>query len=611
MGNAEAHIADLSTRIEQATANSARLSTEIKVLEAEAAKNQEALDQATAIRQQQLADFNSEEKGLLESLQALKAAIVVLSKHHEGEFLQLPHTHILSVAATIQHELQSHAAFLQGVLTPSQRQAAAAFAQAPEDYFGADPTFKQSYAPQSGEIFGILRQMKETFESNLSTAQKEELANQKSYEDLKAAKEKEIAAGKEQIETKTEELADTDQKNAQAKRDLEDTKATLSADEQFLMMLKEKCQMTDQEWEERKNTRSMEMKAISQAIAILSSDDAHDTFTRTFNPAASFVQRGSAAHSKLRGQVAAALSKVAKRAHSPRLAALAVRVRLDAFTKVKKAIDDMVTQLLKEKDDEVKHRDFCIDEDHSIELQTEAKEREKMDAVAEIDSITGTLNQLTNSIEQLKGEIVEMETQMKRAGEDRDKENKEFQAAVTDQRETQTLLAEAQHALEAFYSKALLQQPKSAGPPPPPGFEAYKKNEAGAGVMGLIQQIINDAKALEAACIRSEQDAQKAYEGFVQDTRTAIDLRKRDITEKTVIKAKAEGELVAATNNKDAVLLELEHLANSNTELKQNCDFIVKNFEVRQTARDEEVEALRQAKAILSGSDFNAFLQAA
>merc|ERR1711866_25288 len=105
-----------------------------------------------------------------------------------------------------------------GVLTHSERKAANAFIQAPEDYFDASPTFKQSYAPQSGEIFGILRQMKETFEANLSDAQKEEMANQKAYEDLKAAKEAEIAAGQAQIDTKTQELADTDEKLAQAKK---------------------------------------------------------------------------------------------------------------------------------------------------------------------------------------------------------------------------------------------------------------------------------------------------------------------------------------------------------------------------------------------------------
>merc|ERR1719515_642051 len=171
IAEAEARIADLTSKIEELTASSARLGTEIKNLEKEVAANQAALDQATSIRQKQLAEFNAEEKDLLESISALKAAIVVLSKHHS--LIQVPHSHLLGVAATIQHELQKHSALLQGVLTHTQRREIDSFAQAPEDYFDASPTFKQSYAPQSGQIFGILKQMKETFESNLSASQKE------------------------------------------------------------------------------------------------------------------------------------------------------------------------------------------------------------------------------------------------------------------------------------------------------------------------------------------------------------------------------------------------------------------------------------------------------
>merc|ERR1712072_1530965 len=283
IADAEARISDLTTKIEEFTASSARLNTEIKNLEKEVAENQAALDKATAIRQKQLAEFNEEEKDLLESISALKSAVTVLSKHNS--LIQMPRSHIVGVAATVQNEMQKHASLLSGVLTHSQRKMMSSFVQAPEDYFDAEPTFKQSYAPQSGEIFGILKQMKETFETNLSSSQKEEMANQKAYEDLKAAKEDEIKAGQDQIDSKTQELADTDEKNAQAKEDIEDTKKSLAADEEFLLMLKEKCSMTDAEWEERQKTRQLEMEAVSKALAVLSTDDAHDLFTRTFNPA--------------------------------------------------------------------------------------------------------------------------------------------------------------------------------------------------------------------------------------------------------------------------------------------------------------------------------------
>jgi len=574
------------------------------------AKNQEALDKATAIREKQLAEFNEEEKDLLESISALKAAVTVLSKHQGGAFLQLPQNRILGVAATIQHEMQKHAALLQGVITPSQKRAAASFIQAPQDYFDAKPTFKQSYAPQSGEIFGILTQMLETFEANLSQSQKEEQENQKAYEDLKAAKEAEIAAGQEQIEKKTAELADTDEKNAQAKEDIEDTKKSLSADEEFLMMLKEKCSMTDKEWEERQKTRQLEMEAVSKALAVLSGDDAHDLFTRTFNPAFMQVDR----QDSRRAQASKLLSDVAKKTNNPKLSNLAYRVRLDAFTRVKKAIDDMVAQLLKEKEDEIKHKDFCVDEFNTNQLQTEKKEREKKDLIAKIEDLELTIKTLDDEIKKLKAEIAEMQVQMKRAGEDREKENKEFQTTVADQRATQKLLKAALTVLQDFYGKkaAFMQQHKQpAGPPPPPGFEEYKKNAASGGVMKMIEQIISDAKAMEAEAIRSEEDAQKAYEDFVKETNASIETKSKEIVNKSELKAKAETDLVETKEAKEAVMLELEQLSNYNAELHQSCDFVMKNFDIRQTARDEEIEALKQAKAILSGAKFEEFLQSA
>jgi len=610
IADAEARIEDLTTSIEELTAASARLNAEIKNLEKEIAANQAALDKATALRTKELAEFNAEEKDMLQSISALKSAVVVLSKHHGGAAL-LQNVQ-MQVATTIQHELHKHSALLEGVLTRSQKRIATTFVQAPEDYFDAEPTFKQSYAPASGEIFGILKQMKETFESNLSQSQKDELANQKAFEDLKAAKEEEIAAAQAQVDTKTQELATTDEKLAQSKQDIEDTRASLAADEAFLMNLKETCQMTDQEWEERQKSRQLEIEGVSKALAILSSDDAHDLFTKTFNP--SLLQKQNSQHSQRQAAASKLLSDAAKRLGSPRLTALAVKVRLDAFTRVKKAIDDMVAQLLKEKEDEIKHKDYCVEGFNENTKITERKERDKKDLIAKIEDLTMTIDELAKAIETLKAEIAEMQVQMKRAGEDREKENKEFQMTVADQRATQKLLAQALGVLKGVYDKkakaALLQQGQEpAGPPPPPGFKSYKKNAAAGGVMGMIQQIINDAKAMEAEAIKSEEDAQKAYEDFVKDTNDSIEEKSKDIVNKSELKAKAEADKTEAEEAKENVMLELEQLSNEAADLHKACDFVIKNFEIRQTGRDEEIEALKQAKAILSGAKFSEFLQ--
>jgi len=596
IGDAESKIEQLTTAIEDLTAGSSRLTTEVKNLEKEVAKNQEALDQATEIRQKELAEFNAEEKDLLGSIGALKSAVTVLSKHNSASLLQIGS--MSAITSGVQSALTMHADLLKGVFTHKQRRAVAAFLQS-----GA------GYAPQSGEIFGILKQMKETFEANLAQTQKDEGTNQKAYEDLKAAKEEEIKAGQEQIDSKTQELASTDEKLAESKEDLEDTQNSLAADEEFLAMLKEKCSGTDAEWEERQKTRQLEMEACSKALAVLSSDDAHDLFTKTFNPA--FVQTSMT--SERRSKAAAVLTRAAEKVQSPRLAAIAMHVRLDAFEKVKTAIDDMVAALLKEKADEIKHKDFCVEEFNTNQLQTEEKEREKSDLISKIEDLEMTIKTLSADIDRLKSEIKESQVQMKRAGEDREKQNKEFQQTVADQRATQKLLNAALEILKGFYEKkaaALLQQ-EPAGPPPPPGFKDYKKNAASGGVMGMIQEIINDAKAMEAEAIRSEEDAQKAYEDFVKETNASIEAKSKEMINKTEEKAKAEADLTESNESKENALLELEQLSNYNAELHQSCDFVMKNFEIRQTARDEEIDALKQAKAILSGAKFSEFLQMA
>merc|ERR1719355_350868 len=114
---------------------------------------------------------------------------------------------------------------------------------------------------------------------------------------------------------------------------------------------------------------------------------------------------------------------------------------------------------------------------------------------------------------------------------------------------------------------------------------------------------------MEAEAIQGEEDAQKAYEDFVKDTNASIEEKSKDIVNKSELKAKAEADKTEAEEEKENVIIELEQLSNENADLHKACDFVMKNFEIRQTARDEEIEALKQVKAILSGAKFDAFLQ--
>jgi len=445
--------------------------------------------------------------------------------------------------------------------------------------------------------------MKETFETNLAQTQKEEEQGSGDYENLKATKEAELTASADQLELKTQELATTDEKLANSKQELEDTEATKEADEKFLASLKEQCAAMDAEWEARQKTRAEELEAVSKAMEVLSGDEAHDLFTKTFN----FVQKKEGSrHSKRREMASKLLAAVAKKTNNPRLVTLALQIRLDAFTKVKAAIDEMITDLMKQQADEVKLKDYCVESLNVNQRNTEDKERTRKGLEATIDDLTMTIDELKTSIAALKAEIKEMQFQMKRAGEDREKENVEFQTTVADQRATQKLLNQALEVLKGFYDKKakLLQQPA-----PPPGFKSYQKNESAGGVMGMIQQIINDAKSVENEAITAEADAQKAYETFVKDTNASIEDKTKDMINKSEELAKAEEELIKSKETLDKTMLDLEGLAQESADLHGECDYTLKNFEIRQSSRMQEIEALKQVKAILSGAKFSGFLQ--
>merc|ERR550537_1976137 len=114
---------------------------------------------------------------------------------------------------------------------------------------------------------------------------------------------------------------------------------------------------------------------------------------------------------------------------------------------------------------------------------------------------------------------------------------------------------------------------------------------------------------MEAEAIHAESDAQQAYENLAKDTNDAVDEMVRSIVSKTEFKSQCESDKVETEQSRDSSISTLEELASENTALHADCDYTLKNFDLRQGARGQEIEALKQAKMILSGASFSALLQ--
>merc|ERR1719375_713397 len=147
-----------------------------------------------------------------------------------------------------------------------------------------------SNAPASGEIVGILKQMKDTMEKDLEEFTAQEDSAQQDFEGLKAAKEKEIATLTQAIEEKTKRTGEVAVEIVELKEDLEDTQEDLAKDQKFLADLEKNCVIKKKEWEEIKKMRSEELLAISDTIKILNDDDALELFKKTAASSASLLQ---------------------------------------------------------------------------------------------------------------------------------------------------------------------------------------------------------------------------------------------------------------------------------------------------------------------------------
>lgn len=213
--DAQKKIAALEAAIAEYLAKMEELKTKLASTKDAYNKNWDALNKAKALRMKEQQEFHDDETGMLDAIQACKQAIVVLSKHHP-ELVQMK-----KVANGLR---QLRPQLISDSLTDFQQKSLKTFLQHVDKATEMSGSFLerghmgvpgfQSYAPQSGQIFGILKQLQEDFEKNLSQTQKDEMAAQEAFANLKSAKEDEMAAQKKAIATMEADLADNMEKHA-------------------------------------------------------------------------------------------------------------------------------------------------------------------------------------------------------------------------------------------------------------------------------------------------------------------------------------------------------------------------------------------------------------
>jgi len=548
-------IKELEGKVSSLSALGSRLVIEVKNTEADIKKAEEGMDEAMMLRKKEVAKFQEEEKDQLNNVNAVHSAQSTIGA---GSFLQKPDALSQKLKALYDRSGDKLSTESSAKLT----------------------NFLQN--PGTGEIEGVMQGLESDFSAELKHVREEEAKHKTDYETLMKAKREEIDAMKIQVASKKEQQSTADEDRVQAKQDIKDLNEEVGAAAALAKEVKEKCFGKEKEWEQRQKTRASETEAVVKAIEVLSNDDAKDVFSKTMNPAFLQLSEGVASEDVRRANAAAVLSEAGKK--DSRLATLALEAKLDGFELVKEKVDLMGAALKKEQADEVRKKEYCLEELNENRMDTEKKQRSDEVLTAKQDQLKMKLADAVEQMKALETDIAEMKKQQKLSAQNREKENAEFQRVVQEQRQTQDLLKKALTVLGEFYNKpALIQVPSS-------------------GVMLMLQQLIADAKEMETESVYAERESQQDYEAFGKDTTASIETKSKAMTDKAEEKAKAESNLVMTRESKEGVEAETEKLQDTAIQLHETCDWSLQSFDARQKARSDEMEALKQAKSYLSGA---------
>jgi len=428
---ADTKIPQVDSAIKEAKAQKAQLEADLEQHKADRAAAKDSIAKATALRAKQASAYSKESSDYKTNIAAMGKAIVAIEKGATG-FLQTSAASVLR-RLTIEMELSN-----------VDRDVLSAFLS--EGSSGG-------YAPQSGQIVGILKQMKETMEKDLADSTAAEESAKANYDALVAAKTKEINANTAAIEKKTQRHGEVSVEIVNMEEDLDDTAKALAADKQFLADMEKNCATKKEEYDVVKATRAEEQLAILDTIKILNSDDALDLFKKTL-PSASFLQTKVAA-SKVRAEAVRALQ--AKGHHDSRLDLISMALRGKAvnFDKVLKMIDDMVVLLGNEQTTDDEKKAYCESNLDKTEDEAKALDQNIADLEKEIDETKNAIATLISEIDALSQGIKDLDASVADSTETRKSEHQNFVDTMASDSAAKELLAMAKNRLNKFYNPKL------------------------------------------------------------------------------------------------------------------------------------------------------------
>eukprot|EP00929_Paragymnodinium_shiwhaense_P122161 TRINITY_DN9476_c1_g2_i1.p2 TRINITY_DN9476_c1_g2~~TRINITY_DN9476_c1_g2_i1.p2 ORF type:complete len:209 (+),score=92.35 TRINITY_DN9476_c1_g2_i1:668-1294(+) len=199
-----------------------------------------------------------------------------------------------------------------------------------------------------------------------------------------------------------------------------------------------------------------------------------------------------------------------------------------------------------------------------------------------------------------------MDASVEEATEQRQKENSVYKTLMAENAAAKELIGKAKKRLNKFYnpSLALAQMHHKSED------EYSKKAEESAGVMALMDTLVQDLDKEMTVAEAEEKDGQADYEKAMADAKEKRAADAKLMEDKEAAVADAKSALETNADTKTSAEKELQGTNDFILSLHHDCDFLMQYYDTRKQARTAEIDAMGKAKDVLNGADYS-FLQLA
>jgi len=612
-------IGDLGAVIEDCESKIPMYEDSIATLGSEVADKNRQLYEATEVRKKEKKDFDAAEGELATSIDQLARAVTIIKR--ETAFTQVSggqskkskgvELAVKAVSKIIDSERINLGTrrSLEGLLQTG------AF-NGDDEYQGLrQPQAKEvAFESKSGGIVAKIEEMKEKAEETLSELRTSETKAQQDHSMLDQSLNNGITVANDKISVAKSAAGAKTQQMSEARGDLAETQAAKAADEKYLAQLKHDCEESAANWATRQESAQAEMGAINKAIEILSEgvrvlllQSGSKEKVRKSDDDADAEAQPVATADPARSKLVQKLKDMSHKFGSYALMEMAGSAAMDPFVKIRGLIEDMISKLVKEAQEEATQKAFC-DEEMGKSKKSQGVKTMTLDKLqSRIDKATSRKAQLGQAVKDLEAQIAELDAGTADATKIRNEEHETYLKSSKDFGDAAAATEKAIKVLKDFYDNAALIQTgaKVARATAPDFGEA--KSGAGGVIISILEMSNEDFVKLHSDCETSEAEAAEAFEKLMNDNKASKGAKQAEVKGSL---SEIKSLTVALENNGEDHSMTSSELAAVNDyveKLRPHCEEKAMSYAEKKARREAKISGLKEALEILAGG--LAFLQ--